>query len=48
MIKYSGNKMLMSGNLKEYITNKQRILDIIFTKKELFAVTLKGSIPEER
>jgi hypothetical protein len=46
MIGYTGNKMLMPGNLKEYITDKQRILNIIFTKKELFAVTLKGGIPK--
>jgi hypothetical protein len=48
MIGYTGNKMLMSGYLKEYITDKQRILDIIFAKKELFVVTLKGCIPEVR
>jgi hypothetical protein len=48
MIGYTGNKMLMPGNLKEYITDKQRILEIIFAKKELFVVTLKGGIPEER
>jgi hypothetical protein len=47
MIGYTGNKMLMPGNLKEYITDKQRILEIIFTKKELFVVTLKGGIPED-
>jgi hypothetical protein len=47
MIEYTGNKMLIPGNLKEYITDKQRMLDIISTKKELFVVTLKGSIPEE-
>jgi hypothetical protein len=48
MIGNTGNKMLMPGNLKEYITDKQRILDIISSKKELFVVTLKGGIPEER
>jgi hypothetical protein len=48
MIGYTGNKMLMPGNLKEYITDKQRILEIIFAKKELFVVTLKGGIPEDR
>jgi hypothetical protein len=48
MIGYTGNKMLMPDNLKEYITDKQRMLDIIFVKKELFVVTLKGGIPEER
>jgi hypothetical protein len=48
MIEYTGSKMLMPGNLKEYITDKQRMLDIIFAKKELFLVTLKGGIPEER
>jgi hypothetical protein len=30
MIGYTGNKMLMPGYLKEYITDKQRILEIIF------------------
>jgi hypothetical protein len=40
--------MLMPGNFKECIINKQRILDIISTKKDLFVITLKGSIPEER
>jgi hypothetical protein len=48
LIEYTGNKMLMPGNLKEYITDKQRILNIISAKKELFVVTLKGGIPEER
>jgi hypothetical protein len=48
MIGYTGNKMLMPGNLKEYITDKQRIFDIIFAKKELFVVTLKGGIHVER
>jgi hypothetical protein len=48
MIGYTGNKMLMPGNLKEYITDKQKILEIIFAKKELFVVTLKGGIPQER
>jgi hypothetical protein len=37
----------MLGNFKEHITNKQRMLDIISTKKELFVVTLKGVIPEK-
>jgi hypothetical protein len=40
--------MLMPGNFKEYITDKQRILDIINEKKELFVVTLKGGVVEER
>jgi hypothetical protein len=40
--------MLMSGNLNEYTTEKQRMLDIINEKKELFVVTLKGGIPEVR
>jgi hypothetical protein len=48
MIGYTGNKMLMPGNLKEYITDKQRILEIISVKKELFVVTLKRGIPEVR
>jgi hypothetical protein len=48
MIGYTGNKMLMPGNFKEYTTNKQRMLDIINKKKELFVVTLKGGIPEIR
>jgi hypothetical protein len=47
MIGYTGNKMLMSGNFKEYIKEKQRILNIIYEKKELFVVTLKGDIPKE-
>jgi hypothetical protein len=48
MIEYTGNKMLILGNFKEYITDKQRILDTISAKKELFVVTLKGVIREER
>jgi hypothetical protein len=48
MIKYIGNKMLMPGNFKKYIADKQRMLDIISAKKELFVVTLKGGIPEVR
>jgi hypothetical protein len=48
MIGYTGNKMLMLGNFKEYIINKQRMLDIINEKKELFVVTLKGGILEIR
>jgi hypothetical protein len=47
MIEYTGNKMLMAGNFKEYSTDKQRMLDIISAKKELFVVTLKGGIREE-
>jgi hypothetical protein len=47
MIEYTGNKMLMPGYLKEYITDKQRMLDIINEKKDLFVVTLKGGIQEE-
>jgi hypothetical protein len=35
-------------DFKEYIKDKQRMLDIINEKKELFVVTLKGGIPEER
>jgi hypothetical protein len=38
--------MLMPSNFEEYTTNKQRMLDIINEKKELFIVTLKGGIPE--
>jgi hypothetical protein len=48
MIEYTGNKMLILCNFKEYITDKQRILGIINEKKELFVITLKGGIPEER
>jgi hypothetical protein len=48
MIEFTGNKMSMPGNFKEYITNKQRMLDIISAKKELFVEILKGGIPEER
>jgi hypothetical protein len=48
MIEYTGNKMLIPGKFKEYITDKQRILDIISAKKELFVVTLKRGIPEVR
>jgi hypothetical protein len=43
------NKMIgYTGNLKEYIKHKQRMLDIINEKKELFVVTLKGAIREVR
>jgi hypothetical protein len=48
MIGYTGNKMLITGNFKEYIKDIQRILDIINEKKELFVVILKGCIPEKR
>jgi hypothetical protein len=48
MIGFTGNKMLIPGNFKEYITDRQRMLDIISVKKELFVVTLKGGIREER
>jgi hypothetical protein len=41
MIKYTGNKILMPGNFNEYITDKQRMMDIISAKKELFVVKLK-------
>jgi hypothetical protein len=37
MICNIGNKMFMTANFKEYISDKQRMLD-----------TLKGGIPEER
>jgi hypothetical protein len=46
MISYTGNKMLIPGNFKEYIIEKQKILKIINEKKELFVVTLKGGILE--
>jgi hypothetical protein len=39
--------MLTQSNFKEYINDKQRMLDII-NKKELFVVTIKGGIPEVR
>jgi hypothetical protein len=48
MICYTGNKILIPGNFKEYTSDKQSMLDIINEKKELFVVTLKGGIPEER
>jgi hypothetical protein len=48
MIGNIGNKMLISESFNEYITDKQRMLVIINEKKELFVVTLKGSIPEVR
>jgi hypothetical protein len=44
MIEYTGNKMLMPGNFREYTTDKQRMWDIINEKKELFVITLEGSI----
>jgi hypothetical protein len=46
MIGYTGNKMLMPDNFKEYTTGKQRMLDIINEKKELFVVTLKEVFPK--
>jgi hypothetical protein len=48
MIGYTGNKMLMPGNFKEYRVDKEQIMRIINEKKELFVVTLKGGIPEEK
>jgi hypothetical protein len=44
MIGYTGNKMLMPGNFKEYIKDKQRMLVIINERKVLFVVTLKRGI----
>jgi hypothetical protein len=46
MIGYTENNMLMPGKFKEYTTHKQRMLDIVNEKKELFVVSLKGGIPE--
>jgi hypothetical protein len=48
MIGYRGNKMLMPGNSKEYTVDKEKIRNVINEKKELFVVTLKGGIPEEK
>jgi hypothetical protein len=48
MIGYTGNKMLIPGNFKENTIDKQKMLDVINEKKELFVVTLKGGIPEVR
>jgi hypothetical protein len=48
MIGYTGNKMLMRGNSKEYTVDKEKIMSVINEKKELFVVTLKGGIPEEK
>jgi hypothetical protein len=44
---YTGTKMLIPANFKGYITDKQRILEIIFAKKELFLITSKGDIPRD-
>jgi hypothetical protein len=48
MVGYTGNKMLMPGNFKEYTVDKERIMRVINEKKELFVVTLKSGIPEEK
>jgi hypothetical protein len=48
MIGYAGNKMLMPGNFKESIVDKEKIMSVINEKKELFVVTLKGCISEEK
>jgi hypothetical protein len=46
MICYTGNNMLIPGNFKVYIKDKQNILDIINEKKELFVVTLNEVFPK--
>jgi hypothetical protein len=40
--------MLMQSNFKEYRIDKEKIIKIINEKKELFVVTLKNYIPEEK
>jgi hypothetical protein len=44
MIDYAENKMLKPGNFKEYTIDKQRMLDIINEKKELFEGKIKKDI----
>jgi hypothetical protein len=46
MIGYTGNKMLIPRNFKQYTIDKEKIMSVINEKKELFVVTLKGCIPE--
>jgi hypothetical protein len=48
MIDYTGHRMLMPGDVKEYIKEKQRIFKIIEEKNELFIVSVKGEIPLEK
>jgi hypothetical protein len=38
----------MAGNFKEYTVDKEKIMSIINEKKELFVVTLKGNIGEDK
>jgi hypothetical protein len=40
------NRILIPCKFKKYITNKNKIIQIICEKKELFDATLKGGIPE--
>jgi hypothetical protein len=48
MIRYMGNKMLVPGKFKDYTVDKEQIMRIINEKKELFVVTMKGGITEEK
>jgi hypothetical protein len=48
MIGYTGKKMLMPGNFKEYRVDKEKIMSVINEKRELFVVMLKGGISEEK
>jgi hypothetical protein len=42
---YTGNKMFIPGNFKEYMTEKKQIIKVI-SEKVLFIVILKGCILE--
>jgi hypothetical protein len=48
MIGYTGNKMLMSGNFKEYMIDNEQIVRVVNEKKEFFVVILKGDILEDK
>jgi hypothetical protein len=47
MIGYTGNKMFMPNNFKEYTVDKDHIMRVSNEKKELFDVTQKKGIAEE-
>jgi hypothetical protein len=45
-IPYAGGRLLMLGDFKEYILDKQKMKNIIKMRQELFIVKVKGSIPK--
>jgi hypothetical protein len=46
-IAYTNGRLLMTGGVKFYTIEKNRITQTIQSREELFIVSVKGRIPEE-